>query len=358
MGVLSDIPAASLEGKQVLVVDDSAVARLVVQRVINETDRLSVAGHASSAEEAMNLLASLSVDLVVLDIEMPGMDGIEAIPHILRATDNAPVLIVSSHCRAGGEAAMRAMAMGASDLIAKPQSRAENENFGLALATKMLRLAEAPAVSRAGSASISAEPRRTVERPVRCLALGASTGGIHALTTFLTHLPDEMTMPILITQHLPADFMVYFAEQLRLICGRDARPARDGEPVMPGRVLVAPGHAHLALEGEGGRAWVRYEKAARPGGFCPSVDPMLETMGEVFGADSVGVVLTGMGSDGAAGAASLAAAGGEVLVQDKQSSVIWGMPGAVASRGLADLAAPPADLARHVGARGRAFGWK
>ncbi|MEM8694629.1 MAG: chemotaxis-specific protein-glutamate methyltransferase CheB [Pseudomonadota bacterium] len=356
------VARARNDSRNVLVVDDSAVARLIVQRVINETDRFFVAGHAASAEDALDQLMRTSVDLVVLDIAMPGMNGIEAIPHIIRKSGNAPILIVSSHCREGAELSVRAMAMGASDLILKPESRAENEQFASALRAAMIRLTEGraepspPLVGPNGTDTAGAAATTQIHRPVKCLAIGASTGGIHAVSQLFAALPRDLAIPILVTQHLPADFIVYFAKQLQVTAGRRVMPARDGQRVSNTDVLIAPGDAHLTVVRGDGDLYVSFDRAPASNGFCPSVDPMLSSVAEVFGDDAIGVVLTGMGRDGVLGAAELADAGGELLVQDSESSVIWGMPGAVANQGIANLVAPPADIADHIARRAKAFG--
>ena len=350
--------------RDVFIVDDSAVARLIVQRVIDDTDHFRVVGHAASAEEALETLSTVSADIVILDIEMPGMDGIEAIPHIIRVSGNAPILIVSSHCRENAESSIRAMAMGASDVVLKPDSPALNAQFTELLKEKMRRLTEGGAANNpiaAPSRDAVAEPPAASTRarqPIDCLAIGASTGGIHGLSTFFAALPNDLGMPILITQHLPADFIVYFAQQLQVISGREAIPARDGQRVRGGQVLIAPGNAHLTVKRAGGDARIALDRTAMPNGICPSVDAMLSSVAETYGAGGVGIVLTGMGRDGAIGARALADVGGEVMAQDRETSVIWGMPGSVARQGIASHIASPADLAAHVVQRARAFGWK
>lgn len=349
---------------RVLVVDDSAVARLVVQRIINETDRFAVAGQAASAQEAFDKLDKIDVGLIILDIEMPGMDGIEAIPHLLRRSGDAPILVVSSHCQEDAEASVQAMAMGASDVILKPENRGLTERFAKSLKNKMIRLTDPDAAAKEAHVEFrdpelsNLAPKPAEGHPVRCLAIGASTGGIHALSTFFAALPRDLDMPIFVTQHLPPDFIVYFARQLKLITGRDTFPARDGQRVKGGEVLVAPGDAHLTVRDADGHVRIVFSDERTPGGFRPSVDPMLSSVARVYGADAVGVVLTGMGRDGAEGAKELADAGGELLVQDRASSVIWGMPGAVAAQNIANLIAPPPELAAYVEERARTFGWR
>lgn len=348
--------------RNVLIVDDSAVARLIMQRVISETDNFAVGGHAGSAEDALRQLKTKQVDLVVLDIEMPGMNGIEAIPHIIRQSNNTPILIVSSHAREGAESSVRAMAMGASDIALKPSGPEENAMFAETLRRKMIRLTEAGraqpiAVKQAAKlATAQHRPVVPVPQPIQCLAIGASTGGIHALSQFFSELPRDVAVPILVTQHLPADFIVYFARQLESISGRKAVPAREGQRVTGDEILIAAGDAHLTVEENEGQVRVVFDRTPAPHGFCPSVDPMLASVARSYGDGAIGVVLTGMGRDGAAGAADLAKAGGELLVQDPDSAVIWGMPGAVANQGIANLVAPPIAIAQHIAERARNFG--
>lgn len=356
---IEQVRPAGPKSRNVLVVDDSAVARLVIQRVINESDNFQVAAHAGSAEEALEKLRTVSVDLVILDIEMPGMDGIEAIPHIMRESEDAPILIVSSHCRENAEPSLRAMAMGASDLVLKPDSRETSAQFDVALLEKMSRLTgfgvRRDKPSEIPVSQFLSSPAQA-QRPIGCLAIGASTGGIHALTTFFTELPADLNVPIFVTQHLPPDFIDHFARQLGSATGRKTLAARDGQFVKNDETLIAPGDAHLSLNRHNGQVRIVLDRRRMDHGFCPSVDPMLAAAAEIYGNGAVGVVLTGMGRDGASGAKTLADAGGELLVQDPGSSIIWGMPGAVAQQGIANLIAPPAELAASIAKRARMFG--
>jgi two-component system chemotaxis response regulator CheB len=194
---------------------------------------------------------------------------------------------------------------------------------------------------------------RRVERagPIACLGIGASTGGLHALSAFFGALPAGFTAPVLVTQHLPASFMPYFAAQLRDIAGRPTVVAQEGAPLRRGEILVAPGDAHIRLIRSGADVRIRLDRAPVANGCFPSVDPMFEAMAAIYGPTAVGVVLSGMGSDGSAGAAVLAEAGGEILAQDQESSVVWGMPGVVATAGLASAVLPPGRIARYIAAR-------
>jgi len=181
--------------------------------------------------------------------------------------------------------------------------------------------------------------------------LGASTGGLHALSEFLRALPLEIGVPILLTQHLPGSFMPFFARQIEAASGRLTRIAEHGLPLQPEQILIAPGEAHLEVARDGGRAFVRLGHEPVSSGCRPSVDPMLWSLGEAYGESGLGVVFSGMGRDGLAGSTRLVNAGGAVIVQDQHSSAVWGMPRAVAEAGLASAVMPPAGLARRVAAR-------
>ena len=185
------------------------------------------------------------------------------------------------------------------------------------------------------------------------VAIGASTGGIHALGRLLAELPASFTLPILVTQHLPATFMPYFANQLALLAGRPCEVATDRLRIRPGRMIVAPGDAHLCVAAMTDGACVRLSRSPALSGCMPSVDPMLASLADTCGARVAAVVLSGMGRDGADGARAIRAAGGTVIVQDRESSVVWGMPGAVAAAAGADAVLPPDAIGRLIAERRR-----
>ena len=193
-----------------------------------------------------------------------------------------------------------------------------------------------------------ATPRRAAPSGFDIVAIGASTGGIHALKLILTELPASFTIPILITQHLPESFMPYFAAQVAVLANRPCVVAEDRMRIRAGHVVVAPGDAHMRVVGTADGAAVRLINKRAASGCMPSVDPMLESLAEVYGARGLAVVLSGMGRDGSDGAAQVARAGGAVVVQDRESSVVWGMPGAVARSGSAHAILPPAEIAKLI----------
>ena len=307
---------------RLMIVDDSMVARAVLSRMIDADGNFDIVAVAGTAEDAIEALGQVMVDIVLLDLEMPGVGGLKSIPKIIEAAKGAKVLIVSSLAEEGAEETVAALALGAADTLPKPVA-----------------------------VPIVGELRRQSDEPLQLLAIGASTGGIHALGAFFAELPDRIGVPILITQHLPPAFMAVFARQLSVAANREALVAEDGMKLLPDRIVIAPGEAHLVVDEIGGTLVARLLNTKVASGCMPSVDPMLASAGAVLGAGALGVVLTGMGRDGAEGARRLVEAGGSVMAQDEASSAVWGMPRAVADAGLACAVLPPAKLARRVTSR-------
>ncbi|MFW2830294.1 chemotaxis-specific protein-glutamate methyltransferase CheB [Sphingomonas sp. ID0503] len=355
---------ASVPSIRLLIVDDSLVARTILSRTLAEHGAFEVVATAARADEALRILAEREVDIILLDVQMPGRDGIDALPELLAASTGAHVVMVSAFCDDGASASVRAMTAGAADTLLKPDAGSFGGQFVTALTSRLLRIGRARRESSPKSARSALAPalqaplslRAPVEGEVGCLAIGASTGGIHALAAFFAQLPRSLTVPILVTQHLPGSFMPYFAGQLRDMTGREARVAEEGMRVAPGMLIVAPGDAHLVVTEGWGVPRILFDRSPSRSGCMPSVDPMLESVAALYGARGLAVVLSGMGRDGALGALKLAMAGGEVIVQDAESSVVWGMPGATARAGAASLIAPPARLADRVAARIAASG--
>jgi len=350
---------------RLMIVDDSIVARMVLSRMLAARPEFEIVAVATHTQEALAMLDGLRVDIILLDVEMPGTDGLTALPEILARSQGARVLIVSSVADWGAEATIKALALGAADTLPKPGAGSFGGRFADILAERLLRIGRPPPPSGAPApdgplrrGAVRGRSSDGRERPVRCLAIGASTGGVNALSALLPTLPASFTAPILVTQHLPAPFMPYFAVQLHEIAGRPASVAQDGAALRPGEIFVAPGDRHLCLIRTNGAVRVRLDDSPAASGCLPSVDPMLMAVAEMFGATGVGMMLSGMGRDGVLGAARLVEAGGEVLAQDAASSVVWGMPGAVVNAGLASAVLPPDLMARHIGERSDAPGWR
>ncbi|WP_016744921.1 chemotaxis protein CheB, partial [Rhizorhabdus wittichii] len=286
-----------------LLVDDSLVARTVLARLLEGRPEFEIAGAAPTADQAIQFLSSHDIDIVVLDVEMPGKDGLTALPEILEASHGARVLIVSSAAEAGAAATVRALTLGAADTLLKPTAGNFAGEFSHKFIDALLRIghanhhAQRPDRKAADAAPRPAPVPIVALRPTRsgriaCLAIGASTGGLHALSAFLRRLTPDFRAPILITQHLPPPFMPYFAAQLRDIAGRPTAVAADGTPLVPGEMLVAPGEGHIRLARKGSRVLVSIDPAPAPSRCMPSVDPMFAAVAELFGAEGVGVVLT------------------------------------------------------------------
>lgn len=347
------------DSPRVLIVDDSAVARAVIARAL-EGGRFIVAGAVSNADAALAFLRATPVDAVVLDIEMPGTSGLAALPDLIVAGQGAKVLIVSSAAAEGAAATIEALALGAADTLMKPGVGDFAGRFSVAIVEKLRRLlaVETPAETPFGLSprrpeSDGASAALATGQGFDIVAIGASTGGIHALASLLRELPVSFPLPILITQHLPGSFMPFFAAQVAMMADRPCDVATDSMRIRPGRTIVAPGDAHMRVVSTGDGAAIRLTSEASKSGCMPSVDPMFDSVGEVYGARALGIVLSGMGRDGSDGARRLVDRGGIVLAQDQASSVVWGMPGAIATAGLASALLPPAEIGRIVATRRR-----
>jgi two-component system chemotaxis response regulator CheB len=339
---------------RLMIVDDSMVARAVLSRMVESDPAFEIAAVAGSAEDAIEALHQVRVDVVVLDLEMPGAGGLASLPRIIRAAAGAKVMIVSSLAEEGAEETVAALALGAADTLPKPGTGRFNGRFSEILLSKLKALGYATLSDHAplgATAGISTGLRPMLSDPIDVLAIGASTGGIHALGVLFQALPDQIGVPILVTQHLPAPFMPVFARQLCTAARRPVVVAEQGMPLLPDRVILAPGDAHLTLNSAADVPVVHLLEGRSASGCMPSLDPMFSTVAAAFGRGALGVVLTGMGRDGLEGAARLVATGGSILAQDEASCAVWGMPRAILEAGLASAALPPDKIARRIASR-------
>lgn len=336
---------------RVMVVDDSATARAVFSRIVRAEPDLELSALASTAEEALETLRNLRVDVILLDLEMPGMGGLDALPRMIAAVPGARIMVVSSLTVAGAEHTLAALSLGAADTLAKPQAGGFDSNYRDRLLGKIRALGRTALRSLLHQPALSA-PIRTSRigsrKFAKALAIGASTGGIHALGQFFGALPPRINLPLLVTQHLPESFMSALARQLEAASGREAILAADGMPLLPDRILIAPGNAHITVVKRSSGIEVKLDRKPAESGCMPSVDPMFASLAEAYEGHVAGVVLSGMGRDGTEGARRIVAAGGTILAQDEASSAVWGMPGSVARAGLASSILPPAQLAGRI----------
>lgn len=338
---------------RVMVVDDSAVARAVFARIIRAEEDLELAALAPTAEEALEALRTLRVDVILLDLEMPGMGGLDALPRMIAAVPGVRIMVVSSLTVTGAEQTLAALTQGAADTLAKPQAGGFDSDYRDRLLGKIRALGRTALRANRPVAEVGAP--RPVTRPSarkapRAVAIGASTGGIHALSQLFGALPPRIGVPLLVTQHLPDSFMEALARQLQAASGREAVLARDGMALVPDQILIAPGDAHLTVVRRLHGAEVRLDRRPADSGCMPSVDPMFTSLVNAFEGQATGIVLSGMGRDGTEGARQLVGAGGTILAQDEATCAVWGMPGSVARAGLASSILPPAQLAGRIAA--------
>ena len=395
MGLMSaEAAVANVSSRKVkvMVVDDSVVIRGLISRWVSEDPALELAGSHRNGRLAVEDIAKSRPDIVVLDIEMPDMDGLTALPLMLKNYPKAKVLMASTLTRRNAEISLRALSLGATDYVPKPESNSQittSREFRTELVNKIKAIGGAPEdtgtqfrASRASERSAFSTPSARVQqsrqalaadaaagrkpatasvspsastiagpngitlrklgsaRP-RALLIGSSTGGPQALEKLLQEIGPQMrSAPILITQHMPATFTAILAEHLARASGMPAAEAQDGEVVQNGHIYVAPGGKHMELTKQAGQAVIKLTDGP-PVNFCkPAVDPFFETAAQVYGAAALGVILTGMGHDGAAGARHIVDAGGSILAQDEASSVVWGMPGAAAQAGVCSAVIP------------------
>lgn len=348
---------------RILVVDDSAVVRGLISRHLSAENGLTVVATAANGELALNELARSEIDVVVLDIEMPVMDGLTALKRIVARYPRVRVIMASTLTRRNAEISLTALNLGAADYVAKPESGLGSAaEFQRELASKVRALAPrrrpavvAPAVAIPPAGHAVPPPAAPAVRPAapvpphgarpikhrpNIIVIGSSTGGPPALMQVFESLRGAVEQPILLTQHMPATFTALLAEQLSRIGGRPCAEAKDGERILPGHCYVAPGGWHMVVARDGAHPILRLNQEP-PENFCrPAVDPMFRSVAKVYGSGVLGVILTGMGADGARGCESLVQAGGHFIVQDEASSVVWGMPGAAAATGLSDQILP------------------
>jgi len=330
---------------RVMVCDDSVVIRGAISRMLQADPAIEVVARVPNGQAALDELKRSKPDVIVLDIEMPVMDGITALPLLLRADPGLRVVMASTLTTRGADIALRALRLGAADYLPKPSSigTVSDDSFRRELLEKVKGLARLRRRTAQPAASGSGAPvalRAAPPVPARLLAIGSSTGGPQALFTLVQGLGRGLGVPVVLTQHMPPTFTPILAEHLNKLGGMPCAEAKDGEPLQPGRIYLAPGDRHLVVEGSRGTMRARLSDAA-PENYCrPSVDPMLRSAASACEGRVLVAMLTGMGHDGLAGTRTVIQAGGAAVAQDEATSVVWGMPGAIAQAGLCHAVLP------------------
>ncbi len=343
----------------VLVVDDSVVARRLVSDALGGDPSIEVVGTAANGKVALAKIPLLNPDVVTLDIEMAVMDGLETLVKLRKLYPRLPVIMFSTLTERGASATLDALERGASDYVTKPPNMgsASMDAIRASLIPKIKFLASRG--NRAVHVPVASTRVRPAARPralgpaarVDVVVIGVSTGGPDALTTVISALPEDFPVPVVIVQHMPPAFTALFAKRLDTKSQLAVSEAKAGDRVEAGRVLIAPGDFHLRLRSDKFGVAAQLDHGT-PENYCrPAVDVLFRSASEAFGSSVLAVLLTGMGADGVRGAARIVEAGGSVIAQDAATSVVWGMPGAVVSAGLAAEVLPLSDIARAIQAR-------
>ena len=381
-------PAASLRPLKVMIVDDSAVVRGLISRWLEQERDMVLAGLATDGAKGIEKVREIQPDVLILDIEMPNMGGLEALPKLLAAKPGLKVLMASTLTTRGANVTIRALELGAADYIPKPDSARIGgaDGFRTELLTKIRALCgrtrqwptppSAPSTTPSsttpsGAPSLHAphpaseartpltpvaprftpaapptlRPRSTGPKRIDCLVVGASTGGPPALRNFLVGLGPDWKLPILIVQHMPATFTAILAEHLDKALPQKVQEAKDGMLIESRNVYIAPGDWHMTIKNDPICKLIKLDQGPQVNWCRPAVDPLFRSAADVYGNHVLGVVLTGMGHDGRDGASALVNVGASVMAQDEATSVVWGMPGAVAEAGLAEIIKPIEGLA-------------
>jgi two-component system chemotaxis response regulator CheB len=368
------LPSASSPGApyRIMVVDDSAVIRGLLIRSLESDPKIAVVASVGDGRMALNALSRHDVEVVVLDIEMPVMDGLTALPLLIAARPGLKVIMASTLTRRNADISLQALSAGAADYIPKPGATALTtaDVFKVELVAKIKALGEAKRKAAGIAQPTAMAPRQgtAARAPVRrpagpqpialraaspepfdALAIGSSTGGPQALFQLLANIRGAVNRPIFITQHMPPTFTTILAEHISRSTGWSAAEGIDGEIIRANRVYVAPGDFHMLIEATpGGDKVIKLSKAPAEN-FCrPSVDPMLRSLARAYGRRLLTVILTGMGHDGLRGGEAVREVGGTMVAQDEATSVVWGMPGAVATAGLCSAVLPIGEIGPYI----------
>jgi two-component system chemotaxis response regulator CheB len=332
---------------KVLIVDDSAIVRQVFTRELSKAGDIQIVGSAPDPYAARDKIVQLRPDVVVLDMEMPRMDGLTFLKKLMKFYP-LPVIIVSSLTPKGGELAMEALNSGAVEVMCKPGSAISVNDMSIALIEK-IRVAARAKVGRQNSVKRRGAPAmlHQVKMSNSVIAIGASTGGTQAIQTLLSSMPAN-SPGTLIVQHMPEKFTASFADRLNQLCELEVREAKNNDSVLPGVALVAPGNNHMLLRRSGARFYVQVKKGPLVCGHRPSVEVLFKSVAQAAGRNSVGVILTGMGKDGAGGLLQMHENNAKNIAQDENSCVVFGMPKEAIKVGAADYILPIEDIPEKI----------
>jgi two-component system chemotaxis response regulator CheB len=340
----------------VLVVDDSAFMRTLISEMVESTREYRVVGTAADGVEAIEAVRSLDPDIVTLDIEMPRLDGLQALETIMREMARPVVMLSAAGSERGNEMTLRALERGAVEFVRKPSGPISIDLL-MVRQELLAALGAARSVNMAGvrtpphsGVQVGAEtiPKKTAGAASRVVVIAASTGGPRALGEIVPHLPDNLGAAVLVVQHMPPEFTRTLAHRLDLMSHLPVAEAIDGETVLENHVYLAPGGFHMTVAGELGNSTLHLDTSPTVWGVRPAADPLFRSAAEVFGSNVIGVVLTGMGCDGAEGLRRLRGAGGTAVVQDQESSIVYGMPQAALELAGADRIASVREIARVI----------
>jgi two-component system chemotaxis response regulator CheB len=345
---------------RILVVDDVAIIRRLVVDALSNDPELQVVGTARNGRDALAKISTTRPDLIVLDYEMPEMDGLETLIEVRKSYPGVRVIIFSSHTRQGAKETLDALWYGADDYVTKAKAdspAAATECVRSDLVPKIKAIcakgaADAAAAARS-AASAPAPPRdgprpRATSQRVDVVAIGASTGGPKALAVLIEGLPRDFQPPVVIVQHMPPVFTRYLAERLATRTSLRCAEGATGATLEPGTVWIAPGDHHMIVNRDGAEVRIQLTSDPLESGCRPAVDPLFRSVAQAYGAGALGVMLTGMGQDGLQGCREIRRAMGQILIQDEASSVVWGMPGAVHRAGIADRVLPLEEIAGEI----------
>lgn len=340
----------------VLVVDDSAFMRRLIAEMIGLDGTFKVIGSAADGVEALAKIRALQPDIVTMDIEMPRLDGLQALEQIMAAMPRPVVMLSAAGSERGQEMTLRALERGAVDFVRKPSgpvsidlATVRGDLLAALNAAKSMNLAGVRTPARpARQVETPATPERSSRMATRVIGIASSTGGPRALGELVPHLPADLGAAVLIVQHMPRDFTRTLARRLDLLSPLMVREAEHGEPLLEGRVYIAPGGNHLILKGSPGAGRLCLDSSAPIWGVRPAADPLFESIAATFGPAAIGIVLTGMGRDGAEGLRRIRSAGGAGVVQDRESSIIYGMPQAALAAAGADHISAVSEIAQLI----------